>query len=185
MAALIVIALRLIVPLSILRWPLAGGLISLVLDAVDVILVDAIASVLGQPGEFGPLYAQIDKWLDLWYLSLELVVARRWSETLIRRAATGLFAWRLIGVILFEITASHPLLFIFPNLFENFFLYILIVRRLAPRFEPQTGTQLALVLVVLFIPKAVQEYVLHVEELHPWQWLRETVVRPILGGWLP
>jgi len=107
MAALIVIGLRLLVPLSILRWPLAGALASMLLDAVDVILVDAIASVLGQPGEFGPLYAQIDKWLDLWYLSLELVVTRRWREPLVRRAAAGLFTWRLIGVILFEITASH------------------------------------------------------------------------------
>jgi hypothetical protein len=173
------------VPLSILRWPLAGALISMVLDAVDVILVDALASVLGQPGEFGPFYAQIDKWLDLWYLSLELVVARRWDEALVRRAATGLFAWRLIGVILFEVTAAHPLLFVFPNLFENFYLYVLIVRRFAPKLEPRTWPQLALVLVVLFIPKAIQEYVLHVEELHPWLWLRETVVRPILGGWMP
>jgi hypothetical protein len=31
------------------------------------------------------------------------------------------------------------------------------------------------------IPKAVQEYVLHWEEMHPWQWLREMFVRPILG----
>jgi hypothetical protein len=181
MAVIIVIALRLIVPLSILRWPLAGGLLSMLLDAVDVVLVDAIASVLGEPGEFGPLYAQIDKWLDLWYLSLELVVAHRWSETLVRRASMGLFAWRLIGVILFEISASHPLLFVFPNLFENFYLYVLIVRRFAPKLEPRTVPQLVLVLLVLFIPKAVQEYVLHVEELHPWQWLRETFIRPILG----
>ena len=181
MAALIVIGLRLLVPLSILRWPLAGALASMLLDAVDVILVDAIASVLGQPGEFGPLYAQIDKWLDLWYLSLELVVTRRWREPLVRRAAAGLFAWRLIGVILFEITASHPLLFTFPNLFENFYLYVLIVRRVAPRLEPRTRLQLAAVLAVLLIPKLVQEYVLHVEELHPWQWLRETFVRPFLG----
>jgi len=181
MAALIVIGLRLLVPLSILRWPLAGALASMLLDAVDVILVDAIASVLGQPGEFGPPYAQIDKWLDLWYLSLELVVTRRWAEALVRRAAAGLFAWRLIGVILFEITASHPLLFTFPNLFENFYLYVLIVRRVAPRLEPRTRLQLAAVLAVLLIPKLVQEYVLHVEELHPWQWLRETFVRPFLG----
>jgi len=181
MAALIVIGLRLLVPLSILRWPLAGALASMLLDAVDVILVDAIASVLGQPGEFGPLYAQIDKWLDLWYLSLELVVTRRWAEALVRQAAAGLFAWRLIGVILFEITASHPLLFTFPNLFENFYLYVLIVRRVAPRLEPRTRLQLAAVLAVLLIPKLVQEYVLHVEELHPWQWLRATFVRPFLG----
>ena len=89
MAVLIVIALRLFVPLTILRWPLAGALASMVLDGADVILVDAFASLLGQPGEFGPVYAQIDKVLDLWYLSLELVVVRRWTETLVRRAATG------------------------------------------------------------------------------------------------
>ena len=90
--------------------------------------------------------------------------------------------WRLIGVILFEISGDRQLLFVFPNLFENLFLYVLIVRRFAPRLEPRTGPQLALVLVVLFIPKAIQEYILHWEELHPWQWLRETVIRPILGG---
>src|SRR3954447_2078291 len=117
MAAVLVIALRLLLPLTILRWPLAGGLLAMLVDAIDVVLVDAIASVLGQPGEFGPFYAQIDKWLDLWYLSVELWVTRRWIETLSRRAAAGLFGWRLIGVILFEVTVSHPLLFVFPNLF--------------------------------------------------------------------
>jgi hypothetical protein len=87
-------------------------------------------------------------------------------------------------VILFEITVSHPLLFLFPNLFENFYLYVLLVRRFAPRLEPRTGPQLVLVLVVLFIPKAIQEYILHVEEMHPWQWLRNTVIEPVLGDWV-
>ena len=41
---------------------------------------------------------------------------------------------------------------------------------------------LLLVLVVLFIPKAIQEWLLHVEEAHPWQWLRDTVIRPVLGN---
>ena len=48
--ALIVICLRLTVPLTILRWPLAGGLLSMLVDAVDVVLVDAIAGMFGQPG---------------------------------------------------------------------------------------------------------------------------------------
>ena len=181
MAAIIVIALRLVVPLTILRWPLAGGLASMLLDAVDVILVDAIASVLGEPGEFGPFYAQIDKWLDLWYLSLELVIVRGWTEPLVRRAATGLFIWRLIGVILFEITGSRPLLVVFPNLFENFFIYVLVVRRWFPRFMPSTVPQLIVVLAALLVPKLGQEYVLHWEELHPWQWLRDQVIAPVLG----
>lgn len=181
MAVIIVIVLRLLVPLSILRWPLAGGLLSMVLDALDVVLVDGLASVFGEPGEFGPFYAQIDKWLDLWYLSLELVVVRRrWDPSIVRTAATLLFVWRLIGVILFEITGERPLLFVFPNLFENLYLYVLIVRRLAPRLEPRSLPELLLVLVVLFIPKMFQEWILHVDELHPWQWLRESVIRPLV-----
>ena len=181
MAALIVIALRLTLPLSILRWPLAGGVFSLVLDAVDVVLVDAIAGVLGQPGEFGPFYAQIDKWLDLYYLFLELLIVRKWPELLPRRMATALFGWRLIGVILFEITAYRPLLVVFPNLFENVYLYILVVRRWFPRLMPVTIAQNLLVALVLLVPKEIQEFVLHYEELHPWQWLRETVILPLLG----
>ena len=35
-----VVALRLVVPLSILRWPLSAGLASAALDAADVVLVD-------------------------------------------------------------------------------------------------------------------------------------------------
>ena len=182
MPAAIVIALRLGLPLTILRWPLAGGLLSLLVDAVDVVLVDAVAGALGQPPEFGPFYAQIDKWLDLYYLGLELVVARRWSDIWPRRAVTVLFGWRLIGVILFEITAYRPLLLVFPNLFENVYLYVLVVRRWFPRFMPQTAGQTLLVCGVLLVPKLVQEWVLHWEELHPWQWLRETFIKPLIGG---
>ena len=109
MAVAIVIAMRLILPLSILRWPLAGGLLAMLVDALDVVLVDALAKALGEAPEFGPFYAQIDKWLDMYYLSLELVVSRRWIEPMLRRTAAGLYAWRLIGVVLFELTADRPL----------------------------------------------------------------------------
>lgn len=181
-AALIVIGLRLVLPLTILRWPLAGGLLSLVVDAIDVILVDAIAAVLGQPGEFGPFYAQIDKWLDLYYLGLELTIVRRWPEDVPRRMTTALFGWRLVGVVLFEITAYRPLLVVFPNLFENVYLYVLVVRRWFPRLMPVTVGQNVLVALVLLVPKEVQEFVLHYEQLHPWQWLRENLILPLLGG---
>ena len=183
MAALIVIAIRAIVPLTILRWPLAGGLLSLVIDALDVVLVDAFAKVLGEPGEFGPFYAQLDKYLDIYYLALEVVVARqRWTNPVTRRTAYALSAWRLAGVILFEITVYRPLLLVFPNLFENYFLYVLVVMRWFPRFEPRTWTQSLIASLILLIPKEIQEYVLHWEELHPWQWLRETIIKPLLGG---
>lgn len=175
MPAIVVIALRIVLPLTILRWPLAGGLLALVIDAVDVVLVDAIAGLLGQPPEFGPVYAQLDKYLDTSYLALEIIVARRWPEANLRRAAYLLFAWRLLGVILFEITVYRPLLVVFPNLFENFFIYVLVTKRWFPRFVPRTVAQTVLVNVILLVPKELQEYVLHWEELHPWQWLRETL----------
>lgn len=175
MPALIVIGLRIVLPLTILRWPLAGGILALVIDGTDVIMVDAIARALGQPGEFGPFYAQIDKWLDTYYLAIEAIVVRRWPETLLRRTAWALFGWRLVGVVLFELTAVRPLLVVFPNLFENFYLYVLVVRRWFPRLLPTRPITVALVLVALLIPKELQEYVLHQEELHPWQWLRQTL----------
>ena len=39
-----------------------------------------------------------------------------------------------------------------------------------------------LVNLVLLVPKEIQEFVLHWEELHPWQWLRDTFIKPLLGG---
>ena len=182
MAAAIVIALRLALPLTILRWPLGGAILALVVDAVDVIVVDALAAALGEPLEFGPFYAQIDKWLDLYYLGIEAFVASRWPEMLLRRTTVALFAWRLVGVVLFEITAVRPLLIVFPNLFENVYLYVTAARRFAPRLLPRTATQMVVVLLVMLIPKAIQEWALHWEELHPWQWFRETFVRPFLGS---
>ena len=178
MAAAIVVAIRLILPLAILRWPLAGGILCLLVDAVDVVLVDAVAGVLGEPPEFGPTYAQIDKWLDIWYLGLEAYVVRKWPETLIRRATLALFAWRLVGVVLFEITVMRPLLLVFPNLFENVYLYVLVARRWAPALVPRTPRGVLAVILVLLVPKLVQEWVLHWEELHPWQWLRERILGP-------
>ena len=183
MAAAIVIALRVVVPFSILRWPIGGALASMLLDAVDVVLVDALARAFGEPLEFGAFYSQIDKWLDTWYLGIEAFVAWRWPESMLRRVALALFAWRLVGVILFEATGTRELLLVFPNLFENFYLFVVIARRFAPRFLPRTWPQLGLVLVLLWIPKIVQEWVLHWEQLHPWQWLRETFFGvPPAGG---
>jgi hypothetical protein len=180
-AQLLVVAIRLIVPLSILRWPLAGALASMAVDALDVVLVDAFARALGEPTEFGPVYAQLDKLLDTYYLTIELYVAGRWREALLRRTAAVLYAWRFAGAILFELTAFHPLLLVFPNLFENFFLYVLITKKFATRLVPRTLPQLGIVLFLLLLPKLAQEWLLHYEEAHPWQWLQDQIITPLMG----
>jgi hypothetical protein len=83
-------------------------------------------------------------------------MAWRWPELMLRWVAIALFGWRVLGVLLFEATASRELLLVFPNLFENFYLFVVIVRRFVPRFLPRTWPQLALVLVLLWIPKIVR-----------------------------
>lgn len=178
MIILIVVVLRLLVPLAIFRWPLAGGLIAMLLDGADVILADALWLVFGGPQGMGSHYHSLDKWLDIYYLSFEAAVSWRWTEALAQRTSIALFAYRLIGVGLFELTGIRKFLFIFPNLFENFFLYCVAARRFFPHFFPKNPSGLVIVLVLLYIPKFFQEWLLHVSQAHPWNWFKDTFISP-------
>jgi hypothetical protein len=163
---ILVIILRLVVPLSIRRWPLWGTMACLVLDATDVILIDVI-----KMGDFTN-YAQVDKLLDVYYLSFALVVSLHWSDKLAKKTSIILFVYRLIGVILFELTQLRFLLFIFPNMFENWFLFWAARNRYFAQWQ-LTTKRLLFTLIALLIPKLAQEYVLHVREMHPWNWIQE------------
>lgn len=166
----VVIALRIVIPLLILKRPLAGGIIAMLLDALDVMIVELFG-----PGGMGDHYHSIDKILDLYYLGLEAWVAMSWVERLPRLTAIALFAYRVIGVILLEITNWRPVLFVFPNLFEHWFLFVLIRNRWFPKLRLDTWKQVALWLFILYIPKLGQEYLLHVAEAQPWDWIKGTL----------
>lgn len=168
---LLVILLRLVVPLLILRYSLTGGLVALVLDALDVVIIEQIPG-----GSFGSRYAEIDKLLDSYYLTLELIVALRWRNGWTRWPALALYLYRGLGVILFELTHRRIMLFIFPNLFENWWLYCVAVGRFWPRLTPRSAKTAAIPLLLLLIPKMGQEYVLHFARLQPWDWLKHHVL---------
>lgn len=165
---LIVIALRLIVPLLILKRPLAGGIVAMLLDGLDVVIVELISD-----GGMGDHYHSIDKMLDLYYLSLEAWIAWTWTERIPRITAQALFGWRVIGVALFELIGWRPLLFIFPNLFEHWYLFVLICWRWFPAVDFGTWRSTTFWLVVLYIPKLGQEYLLHIAEAQPWAWIKD------------
>ena len=154
---LIIVLIRLVVPLTIVRWPLLGGLLSLLADALDIVL----ATLLDLGGLWN--YHSLDKLLDTYYFAIEAIVAQRWAA-LPRWTATGLFAFRLVGVVLFESTNSRLFLFFFPALFENFFLFYAALLRFFPRYV-LTPRRLALWLAILLVPKMIQEYVIHYERL--------------------
>jgi hypothetical protein len=148
----------------------------MVLDGVDVILVDILAKLIGETGGFGSIYQNMDKSLDIYYLSFEVIVSWRWSNPLLRNTSVFLFVYRVIGFVLFESTVARIMFFIFPNLFENFFLYYVITNKFAPRRLVSTPKGLAIVLVLLYIPKLGQEYLLHFTEAKPWSWFKSTVL---------
>jgi hypothetical protein len=170
---LIVIALRIVIPLMILRFPLAGGVVAMLLDAADVVLIEMIGL-----GGFGGHYPELDKALDTYYLTLELIVALRWTSPYARIPAAALYVYRGLGVIAFETTHLRVMLFIFPNLFENWWLYVVVVARFFPTLYPRSVRSVAVPLFLLLIPKMAQEYLLHYAEAEPWDWLKHHVLHP-------
>ena len=168
---IIVIIIRLIVPFTLFRWPLFGGIACVVADTLDVVL----ATVIGQGDFTNANYSFIDKALDTYFLFFMVLVSLKW-EPLAKWTSVSLFTYRFIGVILFEYTGVRALLFIFPNLFVFFYLFYATRNRFFPAFE-LTKKRLALILLVLLIPKLIQEYLLHIVQVHPWEWLNANVFK--------
>jgi hypothetical protein len=170
--AAIIIAMRLIVPLLIFRHPFLGGVAAALADTIDVVLVS-----LMNIGGFGDYYHTTDKLLDTYYLSIELYVALGWENQYARWVCAVLFPYRVAGVLLFELTGHRVMLFIFPNLFENWWLWCAFTMTYAPRFEPRSVQASVIALLVLLVPKMVQEYMLHFVEVKPWDWIKRAILR--------
>src|SRR5436309_10519270 len=100
------VAYRVATALPTLRWPFAGALIAIVGDFCDLFLMDAIGGI--------PDYQRLDKLCDLAYLAVFLIVALGWTG-LERGVALALFAYRMVGEVLFEITDDRLVLLVFPN----------------------------------------------------------------------
>lgn len=160
--------------LPVLRWPLAGGILALLVDLSDLLLRDAI-DLGGVPD-----YQSLDKWLDQVYLLCFLVVALRWRGAE-RTIAVFLYAYRLVGFLIFEATGDRSLLIFFPNVFELWFLAVAAAHRFVPdrRWSTIEGT---VVLAGLTLLKELQEWALHVGRIFDgrssteflrdvWRWL--------------
>ncbi|MGN8247103.1 hypothetical protein ACTHAM_000775 [Cellulomonas soli] len=156
----LVLGLRLVVPLFIPRFPLPALIAALVIDGVDQTVFATFTDL--------PLdnYQSYDKALDIYYLTIAyLAVIRNWRSTFSLRLAAGLWYYRLVGVLAFELTGERWLLMVFPNTFEYFVIAIEVVRtrwdagRLSRRALVWTA---ALIWVVVKLP---QEWWIHVAQL--------------------
>lgn len=149
---LVIAAIRIAGSLPVLRWPLAGGILAILVDLSDLLLRDVLE--LGGIGD----YQTLDKWLDQVYMATFLIVALRWTGVA-RTIAVALYAYRMVGFVLFELTAERSLLLAFPNVFELWFLLVAAVG--AERVARWSVPRIAAALVVLTAAKEAQEWALH------------------------
>ena len=155
----VVVIIRFLVPLGTFRFPLPAILLSLVVDAADQTVLAAFDA---EPGN----YQQYDKALDIYYLSIAYIsTLRNWTVGPAFRVAQVLWYWRLIGVLVFELTFARSVLLIFPNTFEFFFIFYEAIRlryvpdRLPPRIV------IAVAAGIWIFVKLPQEYWIHVAQL--------------------
>ncbi|MFW2332978.1 hypothetical protein, partial [Ilumatobacter sp.] len=147
-------------PLLILRFPLPAIMFALVLDAADQTIFQALTDLDLTN------YQSYDKALDVYYLAIAYISTfRNWLNPV--AVLVGLFLWyyRLIGVTLFELTEWRPLLLIFPNTFEYYFIALSVVLL---RWSDQRLTRKQVVGIAagiwIFI-KLPQEYWIHIAQL--------------------
>lgn len=140
--------------LPVLRWPLAGGVLAILVDLSDLFL----RAYLDLGGVRN--YQSFDKWCDQAYLALFLVVALRWQVPA-RGIAIGLYAFRLIGFAAFELSGERWVLMLFPNVFEFWFLFVAFTRRRWRGFRWERGP-VAAALAAATAAKLLHEYALHV-----------------------
>lgn len=175
----LVAAARFLLPLTIPRYPLPGIIASLVLDAVDQTIFQ------GFPGLKLEGYQGYDKALDIYYLTIAYIATlRNWVNSFAFQVSRFLFYWRLAGVVLFELTHLRPLLMIFPNAFEYFFIFYEAYRA---RWEPARMSKKLVIGAAAFIwivIKLPQEYWIHIGQIDTTDWIKTDLFRvPVDTAW--
>jgi hypothetical protein len=166
-----VVLLRLLIPLAIPRFPLPAIIAALLLDAVDQTVFQVFTTM--------PLdnYQSYDKALDIYYLAIAYIATlRNWTNLAAFRISRFLFYYRLVGVVLFELTQARWLLLLFPNVFEYFFI---AYEAYSLRWDPRKLARRAWLGTAAFIwivIKLPQEYWLHVAQLDVTDVLKTNVL---------
>ncbi|MFI0354970.1 hypothetical protein [Actinomadura sp. 9N407] len=154
-----VVGARFLLPLLVFRFPLPAIISCLVLDGVDQTIFQSF-------GHDPPGYQGYDKAMDVYYLALAyLATMRNWASTFAFKTSRFLYFYRLVGVVAFELTQWRPLLLIFPNTFEYFFIAYEGIRS---RWDPvrlRAGFWLTAAAVIWIVIKLPQEYWIHIAKL--------------------
>jgi hypothetical protein len=165
-----VVVARVAVPLAIPRFPLPAMLAALVIDGIDQTIFQTFTT-LDLTG-----YQAYDKALDVYYLSIAYVATlRNWTNLAAYGVSRFLYYYRLVGVVLFELTQLRWVLLVFPNTFEYFFDFYEAVRT---RWDPRRmslGVLIGAAASIWIFIKLPQEWWIHVAQLDMTDFLKEEV----------
>jgi len=169
----LVVALRLLIPLGILRYPLPAIIAALVIDAADQTIFQQTTNI--DLEEFN--YQGYDKALDIYYLAIAYIATfRNWRSGPAVLIAAGLWYYRLVGVTLFELTQWRPLLILFPNTFEYFFIFMAAVRLQWDDRKLSARTVAAAAAAIWVFIKLPQEYWIHIAQLDFTDFVKEDLL---------
>ncbi len=168
----IVILARLVLPLFIPKYPLPAVIACLIVDGVDQTVFQTFTRLNLD------WYQSYDKALDIYYLVIAyLSTLRNWRNQPAFQISRFLLYYRLIGTAAFEFTQWRPLLLIFPNTFEYFFIYYEALRT---RWNPMRRTQrearrywLIVAAAIWVFIKLPQEWWIHIAEFDTTDLVKE------------
>lgn len=166
----LVIGGRLGLPLLIPYFPVPALLSCLILDSIDQSIFQRFPAI--------PLdgYQSYDKALDVYYLSVAyLSTLRNWTNQGAFRMSQFLYYYRMIGVVLFEITQARAVLFIFPNTFEYFFLFVEAVRLGWNTERMGKWTVILSAAAIWVFIKLPQEWWIHIAQLDMTDFIKESL----------
>ncbi len=168
----LVVGARFLLPLLIPFYPLPAIVLCLLLDGVDQTIFQVFTTL--------PLdgYQSYDKALDIYYLTVAYVSTfRNWTHLFAFRVSRFLLYYRLVGVVLFELTGLRPLLLLFPNTFEYFFIWYEAVRLW---WNPRRLSRVAVISAAVgiwIVIKLPQEYWIHIAQRDATD-----TIKALLGG---
>jgi hypothetical protein len=166
----VVLALRLLVPLAVPRYPLPALVAAFLLDGVDQTVFQRRTDLSLD------FYQSYDKALDVYYLTLAYVsTLRNWTSRYAFRVDRFRFYFRLVGVVLFELSQLRVLLLVFANTFEYFFVFYEGVRL---RWDPRRMRErlvLGAAAAIWIVIKLPQEYIIHVAQVDTTDWIKNNV----------
>lgn len=165
----VVVIIRLLIPLTILRWNLFGSVLAIIADNLDVVILDFLGVK-----EFAP-YNRVDKFLDTYMYLIQGYTLFYFANKFVKKTGLFLLVYRLVGVVIYALTDVRALLFVFPNLFIFFYMYYLIFKKIFKK-EPFTNFRSAIpALSVLLLLKLGHEYLLHVAQFPIYEWIRYNI----------